>query len=84
MSKNLDSQHPPTGLNTLRRNDEISRIINIIRDIRSGCPPDQSWLSFSLTQSDFQTLLAEIKVQDSLWGYFEDKIRLVLAIYTIP
>ncbi|KAF4629889.1 hypothetical protein G7Y89_g8261 [Cudoniella acicularis] len=66
---------PPTGLNTLLRNEEVSRIIDIIQDVRSGRPPCQSWLTFSLAHSDFQTLLAEIKVEDSLRSYFEEKIR---------
>ncbi len=54
-------------------------IIEHIRLRKAGLIDRQPWAVFKLVGGEFEQLLSALKANESLWGFFEEKVRYVVA-----
>ena len=68
--------HPPTDTKPSKPTNQVSCIIGHLRLREAGFNlSDRPWTVFQLFPDDFEQLIALLKTDESLWGFFEHKVR---------
>jgi len=53
----------------------IAKILRVLRDCQNGAPPKSPWIGYKLNSEEYEELLDQLKHDELLGGFVEDKVR---------
>ncbi len=67
---------PPTlPLTGTKPATNATRILQVFRDCQKGTPPRSPWTAYKLNSEEYEELLDQLKHDELLGGFVEDKVR---------
>ncbi|KAI9763223.1 MAG: hypothetical protein M1840_000841 [Geoglossum simile] len=69
------AEKPPPPPLSSNHSSQIQRAVQIVKSIKSGHPPNSSWVRLHLGRGGLSQLKEQLNTQEGLWSYVQDKIR---------
>lgn len=70
---NINNLPPP--LTNIEPTIQVVKILQVFEDIQNGAGPESSWIVYKLSIEEYNELLDQLKQNQPLAGFVEDKVK---------